>query len=127
MPWTLFETTLGACGLAWSEAGVTWVQLPEATTDDTRARLSKKTSDREVKATPPWVKDAIARLREHLGGKPQDLTRVPLDLDGVSEFHAKVYRALQRVPAGTTVSYGDLANTVGDPGAARAIGRAMAT
>ena len=97
MPWTLFETTLGACGLAWSEAGVTWVQLPESTTDVTKSREK----GREAKTTPPWVKDAIARLREHLGGKPQDLTRVPLDLDGITEFHAKVYRALQRVPAGT--------------------------
>ncbi|HEY8072648.1 MAG TPA: methylated-DNA--[protein]-cysteine S-methyltransferase [Labilithrix sp.] len=126
MAWTLFETTLGLCGVAWSDAGVTWVQLPEADDEATRERLAAKTKEPRARTNPPWVKDAIARIREHLAGKPQDLSRVPLDLSRASEFNASVYRALQRVPAGTTTTYGDLARLAGAPDAARAVGRAMA-
>ncbi|AKU92473.1 Methylated-DNA--protein-cysteine methyltransferase [Vulgatibacter incomptus] len=71
--------------------------------------------------------ETIALARAHLDGRPQDFTRVPLDLSNVSPFAAKVYLALRQVPAGSTVSYGELAREVGSPGAARAVGRAMAT
>ncbi len=39
MPFILFDTALGACGVAWSDAGLTWVQLPEKSKTATRARL----------------------------------------------------------------------------------------
>ncbi len=42
-------------------------------------------------------------------------------------FRREVYEALRQVPAGSTVSYGELAARVGRPKAARAVGRAMAT
>jgi methylated-DNA-[protein]-cysteine S-methyltransferase len=131
MTWVLFETAIGPCGLAWNEAGLTWVQLPEEDRDATRARLLSKVSDAGVMATPKklpsWVKDAMARVREHLAGKPQDLARVPLDVSRVTPFTAKVFRAAQAVPAGRTTTYGELAGMVGSPGASRAVGRAMAT
>ncbi len=132
MPWTLFETAIGPCGLAWNDAGLTGVQLPEEDRKATRARLlAKSKSDASKpaseKATPPWVKDAIARVREHLAGKPQELGRIPLDVSGVSEFNARVFRAVQAVPAGRTATYGEVAGIVGSPGASRAVGRAMAT
>ena len=131
MPWTLFETSLGTCGLAWSDAGLTWVQLPERTPEATRARLLARATDPGPQATPtstpPWVTDAIARAQAHLDGRPQDLSAVPLDLSGLSPFVAKVYRTLQKVPPGKTLTYGELARAVGSAGASRAIGRAMAT
>jgi methylated-DNA-[protein]-cysteine S-methyltransferase len=132
MPWTLFETSIGPCGLAWSDAGLTWVQLPEEDRKATRARLLAKAATSAgkpapAKATPPWVKDAIARLREHLAGKPQELGRIPLDVSRIPELTAKIFRAAQGVPAGRTATYGELAGVVGSPGAARAVGRAMAT
>lgn len=52
---------------------------------------------------------------------------LPPDLDAVGEFRARVYRALGEVPAGERVTYGELARRSGHPGAARAVGRAMAT
>ena len=132
MPWTLFDTPIGTCGVAWSDAGLTWVQLPEEDRAATRARLLSKAPSlsrtmASAKLTPPWVKDAVARVREHLGGKPQDLTRVPLDVTRMTPFNAKVLRAARSVPAGRTVTYGELAELAGSPGASRAVGRAMAT
>jgi O-6-methylguanine DNA methyltransferase len=134
MSWVLFETAIGPCGLAWNDAGpagLTCVQLPEEDRKATRARLLSKSGESGAMASPKklpaWVKDAMARVREHLSGKPQDLAHVPLDVSRVTPFNAKVFRALQAVPAGRTTTYGELAGIVGSPGASRAVGRAMAT
>ena len=131
MPWTLFDTALGTCGAAWTDSGFTCIQLPEASAEATAARLLERARDpgpRATKATTPaWVTRAIALAREHLDGRPQDLSEIPLDLTGVTPFLAKVYHTLQKVPPGKTLTYGELAGAVGSPGASRAIGRAMAT
>jgi methylated-DNA-[protein]-cysteine S-methyltransferase len=52
---------------------------------------------------------------------------LPLDSLAATPFRLAVYRALLQVPAGVTVSYGTLADLSGYPGAARAVGTAMAT
>jgi len=130
MAYALFETSLGVCGVAWSEAGLTWLQLPEEDPDATRARLTARATTAEElagDAIPGWVRDAIARLRQHLGGRPQDLERIPLDLGRASPFNARVLRAAQRIAPGRTVTYGELAEMAGEPRTvARAVGRAMA-
>lgn len=51
---------------------------------------------------------------------------LPLETLGLTSFRLDVYRALLQVPAGVTVSYGALAQLAGHPGAARAVGSAMA-
>lgn len=131
MIWKLFETGIGTCGLAWNDAGLTWLQLPEEDRDATRARLLSKLEDASPMATtettPAWVTVAIDRVAEHLGGNPQDLSSVPLDLARIPPFTEKIFRAAQAVPAGQTATYGELAAAVGSPDAARAVGRAMAT
>lgn len=49
-----------------------------------------------------------------------------LDWQGVSAFHRRVLRACYRIPAGSVLTYGELASKVGSPKAARAVGAAMA-
>jgi len=131
MPFTLFETALGPTGIAWNDTGIVAIQLPEATEAATRARLAAKAPSgaREAapRSAPPWVREAIERVRTHLDGRSQDLADVRLDLAHVTPFSARVYEAARRVPPGRTVSYGELARAAGSPGAARAVGRAMAT
>lgn len=133
MPFTTFETAIGRCGVAWNDAGITGFQLPEASDAATEKRLRTKLASnspgvgRTAAVEPAWLADAIARVVAHLDGRPQDLTSVPLDLSRLSPFIAKVYRELQAVPPGSTVTYGELARKVGSAGGARAIGRAMAT
>jgi O-6-methylguanine DNA methyltransferase len=48
----------------------------------------------------------------------------PLDLSTGTSFQQAVWQALQRIPAGETMSYGEVARRVGKPGAARAVGAA---
>lgn len=50
----------------------------------------------------------------------------PLDLSGLSPFDARVYEVVRTVPAGETVTYGEVAALIGSPGAGRAVGGAMA-
>src|SRR5450432_1313257 len=100
MPWTIFETAIGSCGIAWSDAGVTWFQLPEENAAKTGERLLLKArgvraEDRVTKrAIPPWIASAIDLARSHLDGAPQDFRVIPLDLESVRlpPFTEKVYR-----------------------------------
>jgi len=79
-----------------------------------------------VRRKPPFrAGTAPARLREYFrdGRAPLDLEVAP---ESSSEFDRKVWESLRKVPAGRTVSYGELARRAGYPGAARAVGGAMA-
>ena len=49
-----------------------------------------------------------------------------IDLRGLSPFDAHVYEAVRAAPRGETVTYGEVAALIGSPGAARAVGGAMA-
>jgi AraC family transcriptional regulator of adaptative response/methylated-DNA-[protein]-cysteine methyltransferase len=55
-----------------------------------------------------------------------DTCRLPLDLDG-TVFQRRVWKALRRIPRGSTRSYSDVAQAIGKPAAARAVARACAT
>lgn len=75
----------------------------------------------------PLLEAGARALRRYFAGEAlaDDL---PLDLGGLAPFRRLVSSVLRyRVPAGTTVTYGELAVMVGRPRAARAIGRVMAT
>lgn len=63
-----------------------------------------------------------AELRAYFAGRSATFT-VPLTLHG-TPFTQTVWRALQGIPAGETVSYGELAHRIGRPTATRAVARA---
>jgi len=66
------------------------------------------------------------RLAAYVAGDVDALDAIAVAPEG-TEFRQTVWKALREVPAGTTVSYGELAARVGAPGAARAVGTANAT
>jgi len=71
------------------------------------------------------VLDAAAgQLAEYFEGRRTNFD-VPLVTEG-SQFQRQVWARLQQIPFGTTTSYGQLATTIGRPGAARAVGHANA-
>jgi O-6-methylguanine DNA methyltransferase len=121
----LFDTAIGRCGIAWGERGVAGVQLPEAGEAETRARMLHRFPAAGEAAPPPEVRRAIERMTALLRGEASDLSTIALDMDGVPEFHRRVYDAAQAIPPGETLSYGDIARRVGAPGAARAVGQAL--
>jgi len=65
---------------------------------------------------------ARAQLAEYFSGDRVEFD-LPLAAEG-TDFQRKVWRELCRIPYGETISYGDLARRIGQPGAARAVGLA---
>jgi methylated-DNA-[protein]-cysteine S-methyltransferase len=123
--YTLFETPIGRCAVAWSSRGIVAVQLPERHEAATVARLCRRNPGLERREPPAPVRRAIAAIQRLLDGAGTELSEIVLDLSAVSPFQRRVYQAARAIPAGRTVSYGALAAQLGRPGAARAIGRAM--
>jgi methylated-DNA-[protein]-cysteine S-methyltransferase len=121
----LFESALGTCGIAWGEQGIVCSQLPEAGAAATRARLVRLLPGVPESEPPSSVRAAIAGIVALLRAEPCDLEAIALDMRGVSEFRRKVYVAARRIPVAQTLSYGELARQLGDPGAARAVGQAL--
>jgi methylated-DNA-[protein]-cysteine S-methyltransferase len=53
--------------------------------------------------------------------------KAELDMSACTEFQRQIYALVQAIPRGRTMTYGEVAACAGKPGAARAVGRAMAT
>lgn len=121
-----FDTAIGPCGIAWGPNGVVGVQLPEPDgVDGLRSQLNRRfglAAEAEPSADATAAIEIIVAL---LRGEDVDLTGIALDMTAVTPFRREVYRAAREIPVGATSSYGELAQRIGSPGAARAIGQAM--
>jgi methylated-DNA-[protein]-cysteine S-methyltransferase len=122
---TLFDTAIGRCGIAWSGRGIACVQLPEADDASTRARILKRCPDAREGPPPPGVARAIDGIAALMRGEAIDLSAVALDMEGVPPFYRRVYEAARMIAPGATLTYGDIAARLGDSGAARAVGQAL--
>lgn len=125
MHYCLFDTAIGAVGVAWSADGITRLQLPEAGRAATERRLRGRSANTAESQPPPQVARAIDAVQKYMAGGRIDFSGIELDLAGVGPFHRSIYEALCRVGWGETTTYGALARQAGDPDAARAVGQAM--
>lgn len=67
-------------------------------------------------------------LEAYFAGDQAALGRIPWSLEGATAadgFQSRVWRALAEIPAGLTISYGEMAKRAGEPGAAQAAGVAL--
>jgi methylated-DNA-[protein]-cysteine S-methyltransferase len=107
----VFETALGRMAIEASAMGVRRIWL--APPDD---------------PTPSWSANhlgpLVAKLRAWARGESVSFDDVALDLDGTA-FERAVWDETRRIPAGETRTYGQIARTLGKPGAARAVGAAL--
>ncbi|MEU7766799.1 MGMT family protein [Nocardia sp. NPDC049190] len=126
----LFDTVIGPCAIAWSGPEVIRFQLPEASPAATRERITRPRAgeqDEEVQEQPPTaaIAEAIAGIRAHLAGELDDLRWIPVNTSGIPQFHRAVYNVTRAIDPGRTLSYGQVAERVGAPGAAQAVGQAL--
>ncbi|RSD21718.1 methylated-DNA--[protein]-cysteine S-methyltransferase [Amycolatopsis eburnea] len=122
---TVFDTAIGVCGLAWRDDVVVGTSLPEGSQARTCAWLLKRFPD-AVEGTPPAaVQAAVDGIVALLGGARPDLTSIPLDFSAVPEFNRRAYEVARTIPPGKTLTYGDIAHRLGQPGSAQAVGQAM--
>ncbi len=121
----LFDTAIGACGIAWGARGINGVQLPMGNEEKTRNRIRQRYGEiGEVEPTPE-VRNAIVRMTRLLAGEPEDLADVKLDLDEVPAFNREVYEIARTIPPGKTMTYGDIAKRLGGVELSRDVGQAL--
>ena len=123
--YTVFETPIGPCGISWGDNGIVGLQLPEKTERAARERLLRRHADAEETSPPPHVQRAIEAIVALLSGEATDLGFVQLDLGDVGAFERCVYDVARSIPPGRTLTYGEIAKRIGEPGAARAVGQAL--
>jgi methylated-DNA-[protein]-cysteine S-methyltransferase len=122
--YTLFDTSIGFCGIAWNGRGIVGVQLPEEGASKTSNRLLNRFPG-IVPASPPLdVQGIIADIVALLEGEARDLSAVPLDMEGVPELHRRVYEVALSIMPGKLMTYGEIASRLGVNNA-RLIGQAL--
>jgi methylated-DNA-[protein]-cysteine S-methyltransferase len=125
LSFALFETAIGCCALIWSGRGVAGVQLPEADARATRARVLRRFPGASEAPPSPDAQRAIDGIVALLRGETRDLTDVTIDNEGVPEFNARVYAIARTIPPGQTLTYGEIAERLGDRTLARDVGQAL--
>lgn len=119
----IVQTAMGFAGFVATQRGLRAVQLPQKNRSAAVAGVRR--------AYPNAVEDAnllpnLARgLLRFFAGEPVDFD-VPLDWTDYSDFETDVWQACRGVKYGETCSYKGLADRLGRPGGARAVGMAMA-
>jgi methylated-DNA-[protein]-cysteine S-methyltransferase len=123
--YALFDTAIGPCGIIWNARGVCGFLLPEPTSSATRRRLLARFTDAVETLPPPQISRVTDAVTALLNGERTDLAFVPVDMSGLPEFHQRVYEVARTIRPGATLTYGEIATRLGDPGSARAVGQAL--
>ena len=125
--YSIFDTGIGRCGIAWGPLGIVGVQLPEAREIETRRRLFLLYPDAREQRPPENVEIAIEGIVALLRGEAADLSDVTLDMTGIPAFNQRVYAFARTIPRGETRTYNEVATHLRASGAvysvAQAIGR----
>jgi methylated-DNA-[protein]-cysteine S-methyltransferase len=112
--YTLYPSPLGDILLARTDAGISHIVFQEGTT----AMTPEPDWDHDATA----FDDVAAQLDAYFAGELTDFD-LPLAPEG-TPFQLTVWQALQGIPYGETISYGELAQEIGRPTASRAVGAA---
>jgi methylated-DNA-[protein]-cysteine S-methyltransferase len=118
------QTDLGWVGLVLSGAGLRAITLPR------KSRQQAIDAMLDFGASEPASADELGAIPEAIAGivAGHPLTAaITIDWTGITPFRRAVMEECMRIPAGKTLTYAELAARVGRPGAARAVGRVMAT
>jgi methylated-DNA-[protein]-cysteine S-methyltransferase len=117
------ETPIGTLTIESNDKAVTLITLPTETGEPFPAASGRgpapKSQDGPV---PEPLALAASQLEEYFSGRRRQFD-LPLELAG-TDFQRRVWLALAEIPFGETVSYAELAMTVGRPQAYRAVGQA---
>jgi methylated-DNA-[protein]-cysteine S-methyltransferase len=127
----VFATPVGPLHAAATGDGIVGLELrttDEAFAASVGARTRRRVVPAADPAAPPAAQAHLAALEgevaEHVAGA-RDAFDVPVVLEGVSDWDARVLEGVRTIPRGATASYGEVARRIGSPGAARAVGGAV--
>ncbi len=122
--WAIHPTPFGEACFAMTDRGLAGLSFVAGDAPMALEDLRERWPGAELRHDPAATRPAAAELEARLRGQaPKPLS---LLLKG-SPFQLRVWEALLRVPEGAVVSYGQLAEAAGAPGASRAVGTALAS
>lgn len=110
--YTRHESPLGTLLIAGTRSAVTEIWFP----------THNQVPDTDWQREDDVFATACQQLEEYFAGE-RTVFSVPIELHG-TEFQKKVWSVLRDIPYGTTISYGETAKRLGNPGASRAVGGA---
>jgi methylated-DNA-[protein]-cysteine S-methyltransferase len=123
----IFDTAMGFCAIAWSEAGIVRFQLPTGSAEAADRSMRRRAFGAEPGAPAEDIAAVVAAAKRYFDGEETDFSHVRLDLAGEDALFTQIYSALRRVGWGCTTSYGALAKEIGaGRETARDVGKAMA-
>jgi methylated-DNA-[protein]-cysteine S-methyltransferase len=121
----LFDTPIDCCGIVWNGRGIAGVQLPETDRRAVRNRILRRFPGACEAVPPADVQRAVDGIAALLNGEPRDLDYAKIDTAALPDFHRRVYEVARTIPAGATLSYGEIAERLGDRLLAREVGEAL--
>ncbi len=120
----LVPTRIGDLGLAWNARGIVAIHLPRGDAAQTLRSLRRQYPAAPVRAVAPA--EYQRELQAYATGQVREF-RAPLDWSAIKPFQRAVLETANRIPFGETRTYQWIAQQIGKPRAARAVGRALAT
>jgi len=121
--YTVVHSPLGAVLVALTAKGICAVRIgedPEALAESLKREFSAAELIKEQEPFKGWIQSLVNYLA---GTGPWPL--LPYAVKATA-FQRKVWDYLRRIPAGETRNYSEVANSIGKPGAFRAVARACA-
>jgi O-6-methylguanine DNA methyltransferase len=116
------NTKLGWVGLAFSKKGLRAATLPQTSANAAEEELRRRGAGEPIDATEAG--DWPQLLRRYASGEPVSLSD-EVDLEQGTPFQRRVWQTLLEIPRGETRSYRWVAEQIGRPEAARAVGQAV--
>ena len=110
------ETPIGRLDLVVGPSGLRVLSFHGGWDGKVRARVAAVS-----RPATPRAREICSRIGSYFAGDAESLERIAVDPAG-TPFQLRVWTALCKVPAGRTVSYGELARRAGQPNAVRAVG-----
>jgi methylated-DNA-[protein]-cysteine S-methyltransferase len=123
--YTIFDTAIGRCGIAWGDLGVIGVQLPESREIETRRRLFQLFPEARELRPVLNVEIAIEGIVALLRGGSVDFSDVILDMNAIPAFNRRVYELTRTIPRGETRTYGEIAAKLKASGASHSVAQAI--
>ena len=124
--YTVFDTAVGRCAIAWGQNGVLGVQLADVREIETRRRLLRQFPEARELPPPADLQYFIDSIGIALRGQFAELSDIPLDMSDLSPFDCRIYEMVRRIPRGETRTRAEIATQVGSPGIVHSLAQALA-
>ncbi|WP_284141390.1 MULTISPECIES: methylated-DNA--[protein]-cysteine S-methyltransferase [unclassified Virgibacillus] len=121
--WTTFQQGEWRFYVAATENGICYLSPQHIAESEMHPFLQKQLPNEPLEENEEKLTSYISELREYVDGSRKEFS-APIDLYGTA-FQKQVWQALQHIPFGKTVTYSEIAHSIGNPRAVRAVAAAI--